>query len=183
MEVCVRSRTVARVLILTAFMFALAVPAAAQQSRNIKPGKDADDLPLFGVGLSFLHATGSTATGIAADVRLPDFNRSDSFGWGIVGDVGFNHFSGATILSVGGGVRITFKPINDKLRPFAQVLIGIEHCCGSTDLYFAPGGGVDFAINRKLNVRAQIDFRHVNATVGFNETRFWFGVSLPLGGS
>jgi hypothetical protein len=177
----VRSRTVAKITILTALMFALAAPAAAQ-NRN-KPGNDADDKPLFGVGLSFLHDAGATATGIAADIRLPDFNKSDNFGLGIVGDVGFNHFSGATILSIGGGVRATFKPMNQKLRPFIQVLIGIEHCCGETDLYFSPGGGIDFAINPNLNVRAQIDFRHVNGPIGFNETRFWFGVSLPLGGS
>lgn len=185
MEVCVRSRTVGNVVILTALMFALAAPAAAQTRASSSSSSGSGDSTLVGVGLSFLNGGGASGVGVAADVRLPDLKSTDILGLGIVGDVGLNREFGASIITVGGGVRATFKiQSNPKIMPYGQFLIGIEHCCGQTELYFGPGFGLDFAFKDTMNFRGQLDFRHVNTpVVGFNETRFWFGVSFPLGKS
>ena len=64
---------------------------------------------------------------------------------GPVGEVGFDHFNGATVSSVMGGIRL--RPGNDRqVLPYAQVLFGLYHCgvCGTNDVAIQGGGGVDF---------------------------------------
>jgi hypothetical protein len=135
---------------------------------------------VVGAGISFLH-DGSTATGVTIDYSSVGA-ATDKPAFGFVGDFGLNHFDGATVTSYLGGVRVAI-PGADKVKPFAQFLIGAEHCCDSTNLTIQPGVGVDIPINPTLNFRAQIDFRHVSFDGGStNGQRYTFGVSLPVGG-
>lgn len=162
-----RIGNVKSVLFGSAFLLATAVPAFAQGT--------------LGAGLSFLHDDGATATGITIDYSSVKA-AADKATFGFVGDFGLNHFDGATVTSYQGGVRVGI-PGNAKVHPFAQFVIGAEHCCSSTNLTYQPGVGVDIPINPTLNFRAQIDFRTVRVDgEGFNEQRYTFGVSMPVGG-
>jgi hypothetical protein len=179
----VRIRTVIGVCATSAVMALLAVPAMAQSKPAASSTMTSSSDPVVvGAGISFLHDDGSTATGFAVDVAK-DFMHNDRIAIGGVGDFGLNHFDGANVTSYLGGARVSFLLTNPKVKPFAQFLIGAEHCCGETDFATQLGGGVDIAINPKFNFRAQIDFwRHVNVTLGsFNEQRFVFGISMPVG--
>src|SRR4029079_3407534 len=88
--------------------------------------------------------------------------------------------SGSTAASYMGGVRVGGRA--QRVRPYAQFTVGVEHCCGSRDFACAPTVGLAIPVNRMLNVRAQVDFRTVVLTDSHvNEQRYWFGVSLPVG--
>lgn len=149
-----------------ALMAVSAVPAAAQGT--------------VGVGLSFLHDDGATATGLMVDYSTAK-PEAGKVAVGLVGDLGLNHFDGANVTSFLGGVRVAGMA-GEKASVFGQFLIGAEHCCGSTDLAFQPGVGVDIPLTPTLNFRFQLDFRTVRfAGNNFNEQRYTFGVSLPIG--
>jgi hypothetical protein len=149
-----------------AFLLATAAPAFAQGT--------------VGAGLSFLHDDGATATGITIDYSNVK-PSTDKATVGFVGDFGLNHFDGATVTSYLGGVRVGI-PGSARVHPFAQFVLGAEHCCGDSNFAFQPGVGVDIPINPTLNFRAQIDFRTVRVDgTSFNEQRYTFGVSLPVG--
>lgn len=134
-----------------------------------------------GAGVSFLHSDGGTANGFTVDYSSVG-GAKDKAAVGIVGDFGLSRDNGVTGTSYLGGVRVAI-PGNEKVKPFAQFLLGAEHCCATTNFAWQPGAGVDIAINANLNVRAQVDFRRVRADgLDFNEQRYTFGVSVPLGG-
>lgn len=100
-----------------------------------------------------------------------------------VGELDLTKFDFASVLGLQGGVRYVFKMAEQpKWRPFVQGLVGIERCCGETDLAISPGAGVFYAYNEAFDIIAQIDFRHVNYN-GFSDThqRYSVGVSFPLG--
>lgn len=151
-----------------AFLLATAAPALAQGT--------------VGAGLSFLHNDGTTATGVSVDYSSAKAATAGKATFGAVGDFDLNHFDGGTVTSYMGGVRVNI-PGSAKVQPFAQFLIGAEHCCGETDLAWQPGVGVDFAVSPMLNVRVEIDFRNVRFDGGStNEQRYLFGISVPVGG-
>jgi len=179
LEVGVRNRTVKALILGTTFIAGLAAPATALAQ--------AKDAPVVGAGLSFLRDDGETATGVTFDLAQT-IHRTGAVAIGAVGDVSFNHFmadattgaTGSAAASYIGGVRVGGRA--QRVRPYAQFTVGVEHCCGSSDFAFAPAVGVDIPVNRMLNVRAQVDFRTVVLTDSHvNEQRYWFGVSLPLG--
>jgi hypothetical protein len=162
----VRIGSVKSVLIGSAFLLATAAPVFAQGT--------------VGAGLSFLHDDGATATGFTIDYASVK-PATDKATFGFVGDFGLNKFDGGTVTSYLGGVRVAI-PGNAKVKPFAQFVIGAEHCCGSTDLAFQPGAGVDFAVSPTLDVRVQVDFRTVRADGDtFNAQRYTFGIAIPVG--
>jgi hypothetical protein len=162
----VRIGNLKSVLCGAAFLLATAVPAFAQGT--------------VGAGLSFLHETGDTAAGLTIDYSTVK-PATDKATVGVVGDFGLNRSNGVTLTSYQGGVRVGI-PANAKVHPFAQFVIGAEHCCGSTNLAYQPGVGVDIPINPTLNFRAQIDFRTVRIDgMNFNSQRYTFGVSMPVG--
>src|SRR4249920_3215401 len=68
----------------------------------------------------------TSAAGAHFDVAST-FKRSVPF-IGPVGEVGFNHFDGANIVSVMGGLRLRMPNIERKVLPYAQVLLGLYHC-------------------------------------------------------
>ena len=104
---------------------------------------------------------------------------------GPVGEVGFNHFDGGTVVDVMGGVRVRF-PDNDRaFLPYAQFIGGLYHCgvCDINDFAIQGGGGVDFRLstNNNFRIRTQLDIRHVfDSFESFNAVRFSVGVVLPL---
>ncbi len=167
-----RLHTVTRLVMASALLVVLAVPAAAQ---------GAGSGPLVAAGLSFLRDSGTTGVGIAADAAVPvrPLGRASL---SVLGDVGFNHFSDGTISDFGAGARVTATGAG-QVTPFGQITIGAVHCCGQTHMALTPGFGVNVVLTETLDVRGQVDVRHVYAGsgYGFNETRFWFGVAVRPG--
>jgi len=102
---------------------------------------------------------------------------------GPVGEVGFNHFAGATIVSLMGGARVRANADHFVL-PYGEFTVGLYHCgvCSVNDFALQGGGGVDFRTsNRKFRIRVQFDIRHVFDTFGdTNAERFSGGIVLPL---
>ena len=97
---------------------------------------------------------------------------------GPVGEVGFNHFDGGTVVSVMGGARVRIPDNSRRVLPYAQVIGGLYHCgvCNINDFAIQGGGGLDFRMsNNDLRLRTQLDVRHVfepNPFAAFNAVRF-----------
>src|SRR5579864_5787852 len=103
----------------------------------------------------------------------------------VAGEVGVNHFTGATVSSYLGGARLRFPNFSPSVLPFAQFLGGLYHCgaCSVSDFAIQGGGGLDFKVSdsNDLRIRAQIDVRHMFDSVqGFTAVRVSAGVVLPL---
>jgi len=101
---------------------------------------------------------------------------------GPVGEVGFNHFDGGTVVSVMGGLRVRANT-DYWVLPYGQFILGLDHCgvCDSNDFALQGGGGVDFrTASPNVRIRVQFDLRHVFATSGFNAGRLSAGIVLPL---
>ncbi len=140
----------------------MAVPAAAQDS--------------VGANLTFLRDSEVTGTGFQLDAA-----KALAPAVAVVGEFGLNSFDGFTITSYQAGVR--FLPaVQSSVKPFVQALLGLERCCDSSAFAFQLGGGVEFALNERVNLRAQYDFRRTSYDgEGYNANRFGVGVVLPLG--
>lgn len=128
------------------------------------------------------HETGATSNAGAHFDIASTWIRHEPF-IGPVGEVGFNHFDGGTVVSAMGGLRIRTN-VDRRVLPFGQVLVGLYHCgvCGINDLAIQGGGGVDFGRrDNAFRIRAEIDVRHVfDSFADFNAVRFSLGVVLPL---
>lgn len=128
------------------------------------------------------HESGATSS-VGGHFDIASTIKRDEPFIGPVGEVGFNHFNGGTIVSAMGGLRIRAN-VNPHVLPFAQVIVGLYHCgvCGINDLAIQAGGGIDFGItDNAFRVRAQVDIRHVFDQAGaFNDGRFSLGIVLPL---
>ena len=176
-----RIRTVTTSLIGLALSLALAAPAAAQ-------GAAATSGPTFAAGVSFLNIAEDTGTGFQVDLSYPVRSMTNG-NISVVGDFGWHTYGDdVSSLMFGGGVRFTATG-NDKFQPFGQFLIGAFRLSfggdvdfSETEMYVAPGGGVDVRINDKWNFRGQIDIPIV-LFEGESETgvRFMFGVSTRIG--
>lgn len=160
-----------------AVALALAVPTAAlAQSQPSKPLTGGNDqTALAGLGLTFMNAGDETGIGVAGNVLFNTLTTTGNGRIGIVGDLGINHFDGATVTTVMGGGRYTFTT-NGKVIPYGQFLVGLVHA-GDTNFDPALGFGVDIAWKPTVNFRAELSFIfHDND----DATRFFFGVSLPI---
>ena len=128
------------------------------------------------------HEPGSTSNAGAHFDVASTFKRDVPF-IGPVGEVGFNHFDGGTVVDAMGGVRIRANT-DYYVLPFAQVLGGLYHCgvCSINDFALQLGGGVDFRTgNPNIRVRVQFDYRRVfDSVVSINAERFSVGIVLPL---
>jgi hypothetical protein len=128
------------------------------------------------------HESGATSS-VGGHFDLASTIKRDEPFIGPVGEVGFNHFNGGTVVSGMGGLRIRAN-VNPHVLPFAQVIVGLYHCgvCGINDLAIQAGGGVDLGFtDHAFRVRAQVDIRHVFDQFGdFNDERFSLGIVLPL---
>jgi opacity protein-like surface antigen len=147
----------------------LATPclAAAQASPAI----------VVGGGLSVLTDETSSGTGGAADIAWR-VGRIASTSIGIVGDVSVNRFEGVTISSYLGGARFWWNGVR-YVRPYAQVLVGVESCCDEMAQAFQVGGGADVAIPGPLAVRVAYEYRRAAYDQAvFNERRFVIGIAF-----
>lgn len=98
----------------------------------------------------------TSAAGVHIDVAKPFAMLSG------VGEIGFNHFEGATISSFMAGGRWALpRGTSSKIEPSVQVLLGAWHCCGETDLAIQPGLLVDYPYSMKVKIRGQVDLRHI----------------------
>jgi hypothetical protein len=144
----------------------------------------AADRTVLGVGVSILYDNeDASANGGVVDV-VYHFPANGPIAVGAVGDFALHRYSDGlvslNVTSYLGGVRFT-SFASGRVRPFGQFLAGFERCCGSADLALQPGGGIDLVVTDALNLRAQVDFRRVRFEgESFNETRFTFGISLPV---
>ena len=87
---------------------------------------------------------------------------------------------GGTGKNVLGGAMVVF-PGNKQLTPFGEGLVGLQFCCGETDMQFHIGGGVDININKPYWLRASLRYRRVSFDGGsLGETFFTGGVVIPL---
>ena len=103
----------------------------------------------------------------------------------LAGEVGVNHFNGATVSSVLGGARLRLPNAGPRVLPFVQFLLGVYHCgpCDINDFAIQGGGGVDvkLARNNDVRIRGQLDVRHMfDSFDGFNAVRLSAGIVIPL---
>jgi hypothetical protein len=142
-----RNRVIGSCLMVLSLLFVGSRPAAAQGS---------------GVSVSgsydfFYHELGDdSALGAHFDV-------AKSLGMvDVVGEIGFNHFDGATVSSYQVGPRFNVGYAkSSKFTPFVQFLLGGWHCCGDSEFVIQPGVGVDFGSNRGFDIRVQYDYRRI----------------------
>jgi hypothetical protein len=103
---------------------------------------------------------------------------------GVAGEVGVNHFAGATVSSYLAGARLRIPAGDERFLPFVQVLLGLYHCgtCKENDFAVQVGGGLDIRIpDKNFRFRTQFDVRHVYADViGFDAVRLTGGIVFPL---
>lgn len=170
-----RIRILASLAVAAALTLATASTAAAQNR--------------LGVGLSFLHSEGGTATGATVDYSGPIQN---ALAWVVDGSLhrDSNDFFDSTITMAQGGVRYNIPMTNTNVRVGVQALVGIAHegvsdcdVCGSNNLVITPGGNVDIPVGSgNTSIRVALDFpiiKFEGDTTTF--TRFWFGASWALG--
>jgi hypothetical protein len=128
------------------------------------------------------HEPGATSNA-GAHFDVASTMKRDAPFVGPVGELGFNHFDGGTVVDVMGGLRIRANT-DYSFLPFAQGLVGLYHCgvCDINDFALQLGGGVDFRTpNRNIRVRVQFDYRRVfDSVASFNAERVSAGVVLPL---
>jgi hypothetical protein len=138
----------------------------------------------FSASYDLVYREDSDVSNAGAHFDLAGTVKRDAPIVGIVGEAGFDHFAGATVATVLGGVRLRIPIDNRRILPFVQVLAGLYHCgvCDEDDLALQAGGGVDFRIPRKnFRLRAQLDVRHVLDAFGsFDGVRLSGGIVLPL---
>jgi hypothetical protein len=169
------SQMTSRLLVLLAGV-ALFAPAASAQSRD----------PYFTDASAnydvVYHEHEATSNAGAHFDIASTLKRSMPF-VGPVGEVGFNHFEGASVVSVLGGLRLRANA-DRRVLPFAQLLVGLYHLGAAdiNDFALQGGGGVDFPLpGNKARIRAGLDIRHVfDNVLSFNAVRLSAGVVLPL---
>ena len=137
------------------------------------------------IGYQALHLPDTWAPlGVNFDVA---YHRSDA--WSILGEFGLAHEGGEdgadgfTIYNLGGGAR--WNGAGDRIRPFAQVLAGVQISTGETDsdtaFMLQPGAGIHMPVSDRVGITAQVDYRPVfyrEETV--NEFRFVVGARFSI---
>src|SRR5262249_8850008 len=148
----VRIKSVATLVIGTAFLAASAAPALAQ-ARPAAPAKSSttasssSDKGEFGVAYSFLHLGGANAGGGVDAYFAKNFRSNGAGTVAILGDFSLHHGDGGTATFYTGGVRETFKS-KSKLKVYGQATLGLVHDDNAFALLF--GGGVKYPINPKI---------------------------------
>ncbi len=176
-------KSVATLVIGTAFLVASAAPALAQ-ARPSAPAKSSTTASSssskgeFGVAYSFLHLGGDNA-GAGFDAYFAKNFRSNGAGTlAILGDFSLHHTNGNTGEFYTGGVRETFKS-SSKVKFYGQATLGLFHDDNAFALLF--GGGVKYPINPKIDVYTQIDFPIVFFSGDTQSGIRWnVGIAIPI---
>jgi hypothetical protein len=137
----------------------------------------------FSANYDFIYHEPGVTSHAGAHFDVASTWKRDAPFVGPVGELGFNHFDGGTVVDAMGGLRIRANT-DYAILPFAQGLIGLYHCgvCDINDFALQLGGGVDFRTGSpNVRVRVQFDYRRVfDSVAGFNAARVSAGVVLPL---
>ncbi len=175
-EVCVRNRVVSVLLSGVFLLGILAAPATAQQPTSAQE-YDLSAAALYDAVLNEWNEASNV--GIHFDVSKR-FLQGTTMNVAGVGEVGFNHFENYTLSSYFGGVRFAGN-YSARFSPFAQFLLGAEHCCDSTNFAIQPGVGVDVPWKPQFAIRGQVDWRHVYTDLDDADgLRISVGVVFPL---
>ena len=163
------------VLLLAAVLVVSAHPALAQ-SRD-------PYFTTFSANYDFVYHEPNVTSNAGAHFDVASTWKRDVPFIGPVGEVGFNHFDGRTIVSLMGGLRVRANT-DYFVLPYGQVTVGLYHCgvCDLNDFALQGGAGLDFRTSSKnVRIRVQFDFRRVFDSVrGFNAERLSAGIVLPL---
>jgi hypothetical protein len=155
----------------------LAMPAAAQDS-SARTDRSYNREVSF--TYSYLRDVGENGnTGFVIDAGK-QIGRHVS----LVGEVGMNHFSSfdETYIQAAGGVRFG-AVTSPRLRPYAQVMAGLQREFDINGFVVQPGAGVSLALARATDLKVQADFPVVRWDGGtFKQFRFTVGLGLALGG-
>jgi hypothetical protein len=136
-------------------------------------------------------AAGQTTVAANYDPLLHELTENSSLGghgdvakffgsFGVMGEVGVNHFDQATVITLAPGVRYRFATGTDaKIRPAAQVVFGWWHCgaCETSASFLQGGGLVDYATSDSMAIRVQFDVRRIFFDFG-GETAERIGVGV-----
>jgi hypothetical protein len=161
-----------RVLTGLALVLALAAPAQAQATRDMNVNILA--------GVSFLHFEGGTGTGFTVDLSKA-LSAMTNGTIDVFGQFTWHTDSGLDALGIQGGPQVSFTPAGSKATIFGRFGVGITRFSANgfseTDLTFAPGAGVIFAISDTMGVFGQFDIVIIKFDGG-SETgqRFAFGI-------
>src|SRR5258707_1711156 len=108
------------------------------------------------------HEPGNTSNAGAHFDVASTFKRDVPF-IGPVGEIGFNHSEGGTIVSAMGGLRLRANT-DFYVLPYAEFVVGLYHCgvCNVNDFALQGGGGIDFRTGSpNVRIRLQVDVRRV----------------------
>lgn len=175
-EVRVRNR-VASVFLSSLFLFGVGVTTASAQQPTSSRDYDLSAAAVYDIVLNEYNEASNLGAHFDVAKR---FLKGDKMNAAGVGEIGFNHFENATLSSYLGGIRFAGN-YNPKFQPFVQFLVGVEHCCDSSDLALQTGGGVDIPWKNAFAARVQLDWRHVDNPVDNGDgLRIGVGVVFPL---
>ena len=101
----------------------------------------------------------------------------------IVGEFAVHKFSGdydPTYVQGAGGLR--FGRATNRLRPFAQVMVGVQNELGSAGMVLQPGAGLNIRTGTMIDARVQVDFPILWwEGERYDQFRFSIGIGIPLG--
>jgi hypothetical protein len=157
-----------------------AAPAAAQERTDLAYRTEVS------VMYSLLRDYGeTTSVGIVMDfgrqvAQLGPWHAS------VVGEIAFNRFGESswdeTYSHASGAIRFG-RLAGSRLRPFAQMLVGVQKAYDFNAINVAPGVGLNVGLHPRLDVKLQLDVPFVKYK-GYDpvrQTRFSIGVGVPLG--
>jgi hypothetical protein len=162
-----------RSFVAAAVLCSAALPAHAQERSNASYATEA------GVVYSFLRDVGENAT----TGMVVDFGKQLTPHLSAIGEFGLNHFATIeeTYAQVAGGVRVG-SLVNGRVRPFAQVLIGVQHEFGSSGLNVQPGAGLNVRLGKGVDARVQVDVPFLRwEGESYKQVRLGLGLGVPLG--
>lgn len=158
-------------------VFGLAVTPAIAQQAPTSQDYDLSAGLLYNITMNEYNQTSNV--GLQLDVAQR-FLIGQSMSASALGEIGYNHFENDNVSSYFGGLR--FQGSYRQFAPFAQVLLGVERCCGQpSEFALQPGVGFDVAARARFSFRAQVDWRHVVRDMDDTDgLRVGVGVVFPL---
>ena len=148
----------------------------------------AQDAPVadVSVGYSYFHVAGGGVNGVNATAAYYANNW-----FGIVGDLGVYHGSGATAYTYTGGPRFSIRK-SERFVPFVEALVGGSHISASigtisgsvSPLMFGGGGGAEIALSSsgKVQLRPEVEYFDLRANGGSaNGVRVSVGIVYHIG--
>jgi hypothetical protein len=169
-----------KIVLSLAVVVFVAAPAAAQERLD---SSYKNEISLM---YSMLHDYGENATaGFVVDFGR-QVARIGGLATSVLGEVAFNRFGESswdeTYSHASAIVRFgTMK--GARLRPFAQVLIGVQKSFDLNSFNLAPGAGVNLGLGRYTDLKVQVDVpfvRYPNRI--YRQFRLSVGLGVPLGG-